>query len=638
MINIRISRLTILALASLVSIPIIYGFPLLFVGLNDINMVRHFDHGESEIALGWLEAYRNGPLFSGPVEVYMAYPKFFYNLAGIVLYPLAIFSELDYKTIVITWRIFNMIFSGLALIALFVLARYVLQSTLAAYVSSLLLSITPEFLIWSSNVRPNPLEQLLIFLGLISCLKLLDKPTIKWFTISTILTALAFATKFGSIPLALLIPLMSIYCIWTKRTRKDEFAKLIKTYSTLFTICLPIAVFLGLLIAILLSVSLVHHDFSSQSLLYSWTSPGVELQQQTRLREILQEWHSLVNLIVWGGLIIAILSTTLSALFWYKSRQFGSTVTLTPNRSLFTWLIGSIFLITGLTYVSIYFLVSPAHIANPSHFLSHIGFEFRYVALGASHGIGGSPPTISDFFGKVLVQMHWSWLFFIPPIIVALIFSNHAGQYKETTKHAKVVLSLFMVISLGLFLATRYPSIRHILPVFGIGYIYIAGQITPLLNKWHFNIKLFTATCLGICILAGATLQIFHSYKNWTDAMNKPNDIGMHVGSWLSENYTVDTKIMTDLWIFYIPPEFQNVKNTQIIEQSLVGKPLAEQIQEIKDAINEYQPEIIITTDSDIHTPNVQLEKIFSTEYQLAAVFPSSQSRDQYSRVSIFSK
>ena len=120
--------------------------------------------------------------------------------------------------------------------------------------------------------------------------------------------------------------------------------------------------------------------------------------------------------------------------------------------------------------------------------------------------------------------------------------------------------------------------------------------------------------------------------------MNKPNDIGMHVGSWLSENYTVDTKIMTDLWIFYIPPEFQNVKNTQIIEQSLVGKPLAEQIQEIKDAINEYQPEIIITTDSDIHTPNVQLENILSTEYQLAAIFPSSQSRDQYSSVSIFSK
>ena len=67
-------------------------------------------------------------------------------------------------------------------------------------------------------------------------------------------------------------------------------------------------------------------------------------------------------------------------------------------------------------------------------------------------------------------------------------------------------------------------------------------------------------------------------------------------------------------------------------------KPLADQIKEIKAAINEYQPEIIITTDSDIHTPNVQLENILSTEYQLAAIFPSSQSRDQYSSVSIFSK
>ncbi|MBH52077.1 MAG: hypothetical protein CL785_02860, partial [Chloroflexi bacterium] len=219
-------------------------------------MVRHFDHGESEIALGWLKAYTNGPLFSGNLDIYMAYPKFFYNLAGVVLYPLAMVSELDYKTIVITWRILNMIFAGLASIALFVLARCILQSTLAAYISALLLSITPEFLIWSSNVRPNPLEQLLIFLGLLGCLKILGKPTTKWFIVSTILTALAFATKFGSIPLALLIPLISIYCIWTKRTQKDEFTKLIKTYSTLFTICLPIAVFLGLLITILLSVSL----------------------------------------------------------------------------------------------------------------------------------------------------------------------------------------------------------------------------------------------------------------------------------------------------------------------------------------------------------------------------------------------
>ena len=638
MINIRLSRLTILAFASLLSIPIIYGGPLLFVGLDDINMVRHFDHGESQIALGWLEAYRNGPLFSGPVEVYMAYPKFFYNLAGVVLYPLAIFSELDYKTIVITWRIFNTIFAGLASIALFVLARCILQSTLAAYISALLLSITPEFLIWSSNVRPNPLEQLLIFLGLIGCLKILDQPTPKWFMISTILTALAFATKFGSIPLVLLIPMISVYCIWKKRTHEDEFTKFIKDYSNLFGIGLPIALFFGLLMTLLISISLVHHDFSSQDLLYSWTSPGIDLHQQTRLRQILQQWHNLVNLIVWGGLIISISTTTLGALLWYKAKILKSAIAVNPSLALFAWLIGSIFVITGLTYIAVYFLVSPAHIANPSHFLSHIGFEFRYVALGASHGLGGSTPSIADFLGQLFIEMHWSWLFFIPPLIVALVFSKHADKYKSGTKNARVILSLFIIISLSLFVATRYPSIRHILPAIGIIYIYVAAQITPLINTSHLNIKLYTATFLGICILAGATLQTTQSYKHWANNMDKPNDIGMHVGAWLSENYSPDTKIMVDSWIFYVPPEFENIKNTQIIEQPLMKKPLADQIKEIKAAINEYQPEIIITTDSDIHTSNVQLEELFPIDYQIAALFPSTQRRDKYNSVSIYRK
>jgi len=401
---------------------------------------------------------------------------------------------------------------------------------------------------------------------------------------------------------------------------------------------LPIAVVLGLLMTLLLSLSLVHHDFSSQNLLYSWTAPGVDAQQQARLNQILQEWHSLVNLIVWGGLITVISSTTVGSLLWYKARLLKSTIIPNPSLLLFAWLIGSIFVITGLTYVSIYFLSSPAYIANPSHFLSHIGFEFRYVALGAAHGLGGSPPSISEFFNQLLFQMHWGWLFFIPPLIVGLAFTNRSELYKDKTKNASVMLGLFMIISSGLFLATRYPSIRHILPTIGIAYIYVAAQVTPLINKWHFNMKLCAATCFGVCILAGATLQMIHSYKNWADTMNKPNDIGMHVGAWLSENYPSDTKIMTDSWIFYIPPEFANVKNTQIIEQPLVKQPIAEQIQEIKTAINEYQPEIIITTDSDIHTSNVQLEEIFSKDYQLAALFPSTQNRDKYSSVSIFRK
>ena len=84
------------------------------------------------------------------------------------------------------------------------------------------------------------------------------------------------------------------------------------------------------------------------------------------------------------------------------------------------------------------------------------------MALGASHGIGGSPPTISDFFGKVLIQMHWSWLFFIPPIIVALLFSNHAGQYKETAKQAKVVLSLFMAFASLLEQHYKYSTLTKI--------------------------------------------------------------------------------------------------------------------------------------------------------------------------------
>ena len=189
-----------------------------------------------------------------------------------------------------------------------------------------------------------------------------------------------------------------------------------------------------------------------------------------------------------------------------------------------------------------------------------------------------------------------------------------------------------------ILLLNAYAAIRHIIPVIGLLY---ALSLIPLLvsiNEIRSSWTIPTSGLLGAGACLVMVLNIIYSHQDWRDSRDKRSDIGIHVGTWLSQNYPVDTKILKDVWYFYIPPVFTNVENTQFIEQALIRKTKDAKALAIKKYINSYNPDIIVTTTSDVHTPEINLESISSEYYNLVAMFPSELRRDRYSNVSIFEK
>ena len=65
----------LLLLAVLAAIPLAYSLPLVSGGLDNLNLVRHFDQGESEIARNWVGTYARGPLCAPPFDAFLNYPK-----------------------------------------------------------------------------------------------------------------------------------------------------------------------------------------------------------------------------------------------------------------------------------------------------------------------------------------------------------------------------------------------------------------------------------------------------------------------------------------------------------------------------------------------------------------------------------
>ncbi len=372
-------------------------------------------------------------------------------------------------------------------------------------------------------------------------------------------------------------------------------------------------------------------------MLHAWTAPGVNTSQHQRLLEILTGWHSLVQVIVWGGAAASLGLVGVSLLLWREFTRVQTLDQIEPSVKLFTLMTISLYSTTFLIYSLVFFLVSPAFIANPSSFLSHFGFQFRYTALGASYGIGGAEPSIIEFIISLTKALHWGWLVIIPFVIIGLILNHKHQENIPNYKTKQLYIYSFIVISIILLFNT-YAAIRHIIPVIGLIY---ALSLIPFLTSINKRKSSWTITANGL-LGAGAclviALNIIYSYQDWQDSRDKPLDIGVHVGAWLSQNYAKETKILKDVWYFYIPPVFTDVENTQFIEHTLVGEPKNAKTLAVKQYLDSYNPDIIITTRSDVHTLVVNLEEITPENYDLVATFTSDLRRDLYSKVNIFQK
>jgi len=294
---------TLLLLAVLAVVPLGYGVPVLGLGLDDLDMVRHFDDDEWGLYQVWIQAYTQGPLYAPEFDPFLGYPKLFYNTAGVFLYPYSQLNGEDVGAVITTLRSLNTVFGIGAVFVLFFLTRYVFRSNWTAFIASGLFALTPQFLSWTTNSRPNPLEWLLILTSLLVLVRMCERFSFRLVLLAILAGALAFATKYGATPILILVPLVSIYLIWRRRGDQNRFTEIVQEQVRVYRYLLPVLAVLMAVAAVGLLFSLRSHDWDAVSMSYSWVEPGIQPLRLPRLLEILENQRPLVTVAVWGGAV-----------------------------------------------------------------------------------------------------------------------------------------------------------------------------------------------------------------------------------------------------------------------------------------------------------------------------------------------
>jgi len=596
-------------------IPFLFGGPLIVVGIDDLHAVRHLDDGEFVILRAWKDVYPNGPLYAGPFDPHYIYPKAFYNLAGFILYPYAYFRGEDFQMVLIVWRTLNALLGTAAVVMLFFLIRRVFRSNAAALVASGLFAVTPEFLAWTANVRPNPLDQMLTFATLLILALLCERFSYRLFLLATLAGALAFATKYGGVPFLILVPGLSVYLIWHRNGGEDLVAAVLRQQVRVLRAAFPF-----LFVAVGIGLATFGWLFDRQgwdavSLFVSLSSSAFPSDLLLKVVEKLNHWRSFVNAVAWGTLGALLAVEVALVLLWRWSKRWILTGSIRPGVPTYTFLIGMFFFQTAAIYVAIFFITSPAYAANPAHFVSEFGFMIYYMALGGSFDDLQIPGMLESL--RLTAREVHAWWLIGPPIAYAVFVQVVDRCPSVQSYHSRAVLWIYSLVSMGTFLSMPIPQVRHILPTVGLLYGFVGYAVARRVQGWRFNSlpqKAFSVLLI-VLVLGYAGANVAVSVDRFLDKRERSEDVGFDVGNWIRAQYDPSTRILTDYWNFYTPPEFQNVSTTTYAEWK--GRSRAEKEQHVKQLIVAFQPEVIIVTTEKSHAKAVNLEELFTIDTAL---------------------
>lgn len=607
---------TLLLLSVLAAVPLAYGVAVLRLGLDDVNMVRHFDHDEWGLYQAWIKSYSRGPLYAPEFDAFLSYPKLFYNTAGVFLYPYSILNGEDVSVVVTTWRALNMVFGIGAIFVLFLLVKRVFRSNWIAFIASGLFALTPEFLAWTVNSRPNPLEWLLFFTALLVSVRMCEKFSFNLFLLATLAGALAFATKFGAMPILVLVPLLSLYLIWRQGGDPNRFSDIVREQARVHRYLLPALAAVMVVGAVGLLWALRSTGWDAVSLVYNWTQTGLPNWKLARLFEILESRRTLVNLGVWGGVVGLAMGVALAALIQSRMRAWVSGEVIQPRVSLYASLFAGFIIVSGAIYTIVFFAIGPAFVAHPDHFFSQIGWQFKNIILGAAY-VEAGPPSYLSFVTKLGREFHPGLLAFVPILAYAAYINIKGVPGSSVQNDQRIALWGFVFLSIALFLGSKAPGgLRHILPVAGILYAFLAEVIVLEFRRLRYNRRAgAVAVALAVLVMVGAGTHAYVVYGNWDYLRFKPQDTGLQAGKWLQEQYPDDTRIMTDFDYFYLPPSFPHTANTTEAEWTVSGE--AAQAQAVRDSIVSFDPDVFVLTHSQQYANHVNVLPLLNSDLVL---------------------
>ena len=548
-----------LVLLGIVSIPVMYGGPLLGAGLDNLPMVRHFDHDEFSIYQAWRNVYVAGPLHADPFDPNHIYPKLFYNLAGLVLYPSARLHGEQFQMTILVWRSLNLLAAMGALAVLFCVVLRVFRSTAVAALSGFLLALTPDFLWWSVNSRPQPLEHLFLFACLYACLRLAEGWSDRWFWTAALLGAMAFATKYGGTVFLILLPAVSVTMIARGARDPRQFQKLLGEHIRLFRGLSPWLLGISAGLVGWLSVALAGHRGDVTAIFLDWSGKAFAADSLSRVQALLGRERGRINVLAGLVSVVAVVGIAVCVLWARWVRLSSANGIWRVRRFAYAGLFVVLMGYTVGAYVLALLLTGPAYVAHPGHLISQAGYMLYYIAFGGEHGAQG-PPSFLESLRSVGAQLHPGWLAAVPLLGYAVYdhLRTRPGRRDATTveRRQRNVLWAFAAMVATVFLATRVMAFRHLLPAVAVLYAFIAEAALTVARRaarvWR---PVAWTGCLGMLgvVLAwhGAVAMDQRRGKRWQD-----RDIGLQAGAWLADRYGQTTTIMTDYWPFYVPPQF----------------------------------------------------------------------------------
>jgi len=345
--------------------------------------------------------------------------------------------------------------------------------------------------------------------------------------------------------------------------------------------------------AVFLLWALNSNDWSGVSLAYGWSEGAFQPYQAARLLEVLEGQQSLVNRAIWAVVVGLATGAALSMVIQRRMRAWDSAKAIQPGVNVYLTLFAGFVIVTGVMYVVVFFATGPAFIAHPQHFFSEMGFQFRYQVLGSSYGELGKPGLV-NFIKAFGGQFHAGWLAFVPLLGYAAYINIRSSTSSPVQRDQRLVLWGFILITLVLFFGSHSAtSLRHILPIVGILYVFMAEAIVLEFRRWQYSrAAVGMALVLSMFMLVGFGGHAREAYGNWDYLRFKPQDTGVQVGNWLQEQYPEDTRLMTDFIQFYIPPYFTHSANTTTAEYDRFRG--ADKDQAVINWIVSFDPEVLV--------------------------------------------
>ena len=638
-----------LLVALLALLPLLYAGLLVGGGLDDLNMVRHFAEEDQQL-YEFHGQYEEGPLYAPLFHNMNVYPKAFYNTAGVFLYPYAALQGEDFEAVLMTWRVLNMLAGMGAVVVIFFLGRYVFRSDAVAFLGAFIYALTPQFLRWMTSVRPNPLEQLLIFATLLLCARLLVRFSYRTFLIATLLGALTFSTKYGGWLFVGLLPALAVYLGWRSQRSGYGWADVVHKQVRLFQAVAPFLIAIAVLLGTGFGWLLFTHSWDTVALILAITDSAFPADKLARAPVYLERWRWLINIVAFGGLVALGIIIIVLAAAWRAFKKWDPSMAIRPNATLYValagWLAAQVILIYGL----VLFATSPVYLANPDFFVSQFGYMVYYVGLGGSYGSSGQP-TFVESFQTFASQFHFGWIAFAILLAYAGYRELSGKTRPDTRKDQRAFLWLFAIIVIAMALGSRNPHIRHILPALGILYLFVADAIVPWLPTISWP-RIWRAAWLASvpAIVLLAVLAGFHAreaFDYWEFRHSRPeDDTGIQVGSWLLESYPPNTRIMTDWGTFYVPPAFTHAASVTEVQRRQLLPDQKRQV--VSNAIASFDPDVLIVTHPQGFESFISVLPLFSSEpilksrnYRLVKRFDyndAERQRYRYTEVLVYEK